>query len=146
MSNDPTASVKSVRTAVAVWLALATFCTLDVLMTWFEHAALRRSLVDSGIATPDNVDVLLNNVLWQKTVFQLAFAVVYIVLALLLRRGHAWTRIALIAVSVFQVFLLLSGGSLNPVVILILALATGALMLTWRQSTTDWLAAVRAER
>ena len=146
MNNDPAASAKSVRTAVAVWLALATFCTLEVLLTWFEQSNIRRALVDSGIVPPEGVDALLNNVLWQKTIFQLGFAVVYIVLALLLRKGYAWTRVALIAVSVFHVFLLLSGGSFNAVLVLILVLVTGALMMTWRQATTDWLASVRDER
>ncbi|MCP3798998.1 hypothetical protein NLX83_06990 [Allokutzneria sp. A3M-2-11 16] len=146
MNNDPAASAKPVRTAVAVWLALATFCTLEVLLTWFEQAKIRRALVDSGIVPETAVDEFLNNVLWQKTVFQLGFAVVYIVLALFLRRGLAWTRVALIAVSVFHVFLLLSGGSFNVVLVLILVLVTGALMLTWRQPTTDWLASVRDQR
>ncbi|SDN16217.1 hypothetical protein [Allokutzneria albata] len=146
MNKDSAASAKSVRTAVAVWLALATFCTLDVLITWLEHARLRQAVVDQGLATPDNVDAVLDRALWQKTVFQLVFAVAYILLALLLRRGHAWTRVALITVSVFQVFMLFTWGGLGPVLILILVLATGGLMLTWRQATTDWLASVRDER
>ncbi|WP_143261664.1 hypothetical protein [Allokutzneria sp. NRRL B-24872] len=146
MSKEPAVSAKSVRTAVAVWLALSTFCALDVLLTWLEQSNIRKAVADAGIVPPESVDAFLNNVLWQKTIFQLGFAVVYIILAVLLRKGFAWTRVALIAASVFHVFLLLSGGSFNAVLILIIALVTGALMMTWRQPTTDWLATAREAR
>lgn len=133
---------QSVRVAVGLWLATATFGVLNTIYYWTQFGAVRDALAKLGSADPAQG---ASTLLTFHSVTMVLFAVPYVLFALLLRRGRPWARVALTAVAVLEL-LYLVGQGVNAEGVLIAMLLAGALLTSWWRTSTDWLLEVKATR
>jgi hypothetical protein len=133
----------TLRSAVAVWVALAAFGLLTAGATWASRSRLRQALLDQRLA-PDKVDATLQALLVRNTLVFALFATAYVVFGLMLYRGKSWARLALSLVAALQLLVLLSGG-VSVVIALLFGLIISGLVLSWLPATSQWLADIRAE-
>jgi hypothetical protein len=134
----------TLRSAVAVWVALAAFGLLTAGATWAGRSQLRQALLNKGLVPPDKVDATLQALLVRNTLVFALFAAVYVALGLLLYKGKTWARLALSLVAALQLLVLLSSG-VSVAVALLFGLIISALVLSWLPASSRWLADIRAE-
>ncbi|MGW0516639.1 hypothetical protein [Crossiella sp. NPDC003009] len=132
----------SIRIAVGLWLATATFGVLNTIFYWTQYGTVRDALTQQKVPDPEKVATTL---LTFHSVTMVFFGIIYVGFGLLLRRGFSWARLALTIAAVLQLVFMLRQG-LTAEGLLIAVLLTGALLTSWWRNSTDWLIAVKTAR
>ncbi|SHE48543.1 hypothetical protein [Streptoalloteichus hindustanus] len=149
MSDDgSTTAAPAPRTAhfaVGFFLALAVFVALQAGLLWAGRGTLRQDLLNRNLVPVDQVDQIVNRLVWQNAAVNGLFAVASAGFALVLRRGRPWARAALTLVGMLQLFLLFVAGGLSVTGLVVLALLAGGLVALWLPATTAWLADLRGQ-
>ncbi|GDY29461.1 hypothetical protein [Gandjariella thermophila] len=134
----------ALRGAVGVWLALAIFGLANAGYLWLLRDSVRRLLIEQQHVRPDDAPGLTHQLLVDNTVTAVLLAVVYAALAVLLRTGRSWARLGLTAVAGLHLALTLVAGGRTVQNVLVAVLILAGLLLTWRGTTSRWLAERRA--
>jgi hypothetical protein len=132
------------RSAVAVWVALAAFGLLTAAASWASRSQLRQVLLNQRLIPPDKIDATLQTLLVRNTLVFALFAAAYVAFGLVLYRGKSWARLALSLVAALQLLVLLSSG-VSVSVALLFGLIISGLVLSWLPASSRWLADLRAE-
>ncbi|MBP2476013.1 hypothetical protein JOF53_004885 [Crossiella equi] len=132
----------SIRVAVGLWLATATFGVLNSAFYWSQFGTLQSALAERKVEAPTEAATAL---LTFHSITMGLFALIFVIFSLQLRKGRGWTRLVLTFGAVLELFFLLGQG-ITPEGLLVGVLVFGALLTTWWQTSTDWLAEVRAAR
>lgn len=142
-SVTETRAPRSAHLAVGFFLALAVFVVVQAGLLWVGRGAVRQDLLDRGLVAADQVDQVVDRLVWQNAAVNVIFAAASAGFAVPLRRGRAWARAALTLVGALQLFLLLVAGGLTVTGVVVLVLLVGGLVTLWVPSTTRWLAEAR---
>ncbi|ASO18125.1 hypothetical protein FHR81_002522 [Actinoalloteichus hoggarensis] len=136
--SSTTLPPKVIRTAVALWYALAAFLTLHALFLWLRPQGIAEQLQRRSDITPAEAADFAAGLVLENLLVTLFFAVLYCGFAFLLGRRRRWPRIALTVVGALQLFLQLGAG-FTPVGIVVLLLVVGGLVAVWLPKSSIWL-------
>ncbi|GAA2782952.1 hypothetical protein [Crossiella cryophila] len=132
----------SIRVAVGLWLATATFGVLNTIFYWTQYDTVRDALIREKVAEAEKIATTLLTFHSTTMVF---FGVLYVAFGLLLRQGRSWARLALTIAAVLHLIFTLRQG-LTAEGLLVAVLLAGALLTSWWRTSTDWLLAVKTAR
>jgi hypothetical protein len=142
--GEPADGPLALRSAVGVWLALAVFGLVNVGYLWLVRDSVRRLLIEQQHVRAEAAPALTQQLLVDNTITAAVLAAVYGSLAVLLRTGRSWARLALTAVAGLHLMLALLAGGRTVQNVLVVLLVLAGLVLTWRSTTSRWLAERRS--
>lgn len=129
----------SVRAAVGLWSALAAFLLVRTAFSWADRDALRRRLVEAGVAAPDRAEAAALDLLLLNTGLAVVFAAGYALAGVLIRGRRPWARIGVCVLLVVQVVTVLGSRSFAAADLIVLVLGGAAAWCSWTTSSTEWV-------
>jgi hypothetical protein len=120
------------------------FVLVNVSYLWLVRDGVRRVLVEQHHVRAEQAGAVTHELLVDNTVGAAVLAVAYAGFGLVLRTGRGWARIALSAVAGLHLLLVLSASGRTVQSVFVVLLVLAGLVLTWRSSASNWLAARRS--